>query len=101
MQTYTNNDTLYRSDNDINTYHQQLLTTETKLKSPTDDDYDDDNQSQTEMQTRILPKFDVLFEFSMGPATPAGFGAAGLSAFPDTRTKNIKILMDCYCIFEI
>ena len=119
MQTYTNtimNDTLCSSDNSTNnrnTFTQPSLTIQTTLTSPNNntynnhdnDEYDDDNQSQTQTemetqsQTQTLHKFDVPLQFPFSPpppplappsAEPAGFGAAGLSAFPNTRTKKYE-----------
>ena len=116
MQTYTNtimNDTLCSSDNNRNTFTQPSLTIQTTLTSPNNntynnhdnDEYDDDNQSQTQTemetqsQTQTLHKFDVPLQFPFSPpppplappsAEPAGFGAAGLSAFPNTRTKKYE-----------
>jgi hypothetical protein len=118
MQTYTNtimNDTLCSSENNRNTFTQPSLTIQTTLTSPNNnstynnhdnDDYDDDNQSQTQTemetqtqsQTQTLHKFDVPLQFPFSPppplappsAEPAGFGAAGLSAFPNTRTKKYE-----------
>ena len=118
MQTYTNtimNDTLCSENNtnNRNTFTQPSLTIQTTLTSPNNntynnhdnDEYDDDNQSQTQTemetqsQTQTLHKFDVplQFPFSTQPpplappsAEPAGFGAAGLSAFPNTRTKKYE-----------
>ena len=116
MQTYTNiimNETLCSSENNRNTFTQPSLTIQTTLTSPNNntynnhdnDEYDDDNQSQTQTemetqsQTQTLHKFDVPLQFPFSPpppplappsAEPAGFGAAGLSAFPNTRTKKYE-----------
>ena len=107
MQTYTNtimNDTLCSSENNTNnrnTFTQPSLTIQTTLTSPNNhdnDEYDDDNQSQTEMQTEMqsemqpetFPTFDFPTQTPIPFTPPAAFGIAGISSFPNTRTKRYE-----------
>ena len=119
MQTYTNtimNDTLCSSENtyndrnmynnrntynDRNTYNQSSFTMQTTLTSPNNHNeytYDDDNQSQTEMQTEMQSEmqpetfstFDFPTQTPIPFTPPAAFGVAGISSFPNTRTKRYE-----------